>query len=151
MYNIFTDSDSFADKAGGVAGWTTTSVTSHLGCLPWCKRAVKVQEGGEVESNEVGRICNTCKAGAFGSQGYSSNGGVLLVGGTCQAWCSPPGFIDSFGQFVNDGVRRCGTGSAHKTSGSTDCRSDGVTDGDTSPAAAIAAVVIVVVLLVIAV
>ena len=152
MYNIFTDADSFADKAGGVAGWTTTSVTSHLGCLPWCKRAVKVQEGGEVESNEVARICNTCKAGAFelssafgshnGVPAGGSNGGVLLVGGTCQAWCSPAG---------SDGLRRCGTGSTYKTSGSTDCRSDGVTDGDTSPATAIAAVVIVVVLLIIAV
>ena len=140
-----------AFKGDGVAGWTTTSVTSvKLGCLPWCKRAVK--EGGEVESNEVARICNTCKAGAFelssafgshnGVPAGGSNGGVLLVGGTCQAWCSPAG---------SDGLRRCGTGSTYKTSGSTDCRSDGVTDGDTSPATAIAAVVIVVVLLIIAV
>ena len=46
--------------------------------------------------------CSTCKAGGV------QDGGVSLVDGKCQAWCSNGGY--------------CGTGSAYKTSGSTDCR-----------------------------
>ena len=50
--------------------------------------------------------CNACKAGG-------GDGGVSLVGGKCHAWCSNSGY--------------CGTASAYKGSGSTDCRSDGAT------------------------
>ena len=46
--------------------------------------------------------CNTCLAGGAGG------GGVPLVGGICQAWCS--------------NSNSCGTGAAFKTSGFTDCR-----------------------------
>ena len=45
--------------------------------------------------------CNTCKSGGTG-------GGVKSPGGQCRAWCSKTGY--------------CGTGSAYKTTGSTDCR-----------------------------
>ena len=148
----------FAVTGGESSATTGATVVAELdvlltaGRLTVANRHMIAAAYDDIVTAGTTSACNTCKAGAFelssafgshnGVPAGGSNGGVLLVGGTCQAWCSPAG---------SDGLRRCGTGSTYKTSGSTDCRSDGVTDGDTSPATAIAAVVIVVVLLIIAV
>jgi len=58
---------------------------------------------------DVTDTCSTCNAGSV------ADGGVPLVDGRCEAWCSAPN--------VNYPIGFCGTGADYKTSGSTDCQS----------------------------